>query len=207
MKSYFSLITFSFFLVLFSISARAQTKTELPNDFLSAGKIIGAWRINYAESDNPLLKMQAMLQNRLDQNPSEKTAKEETMPSLSISLVAPETLILAGEDEKSMTINEGYNELVFTRTVLTDAKARIGELSDGTRFLLTAAQEKDSLKVETVSPRGNKMIENYRLSGDGKKLTVTVRVETPESKELIILRRVYDRTILDVFSSESEQIQ
>lgn len=207
MKSYFSVITFSFLLVLFSISAGAQTKTELIPDVLISGKITGAWRINYAESDNPLLKMQALLQNKLDQNSAEKTVKEETAPTLSISLVAPETLILAGEDEKSMTINEGYNELIFTRTVLTDAKAHVGELSDGTRFLLTAAQEKDSLKVETVSPRGNKMTETYRLSGDGKKLTVIVRVETPESKELITLRRVYDRTILDVFSTDAEQIQ
>lgn len=136
------MITYSFFLVLFSISTNAQAKTELRNDILSAGKITGAWRINYAESDNPLLKMQTLLQSKLDQNPPEKTAKEDALPTLIISLVAPETLVLAGEDEKSVTINEGYNELVFTRTVLTDAKARTGELSDGTRFLLTAAQEK-----------------------------------------------------------------
>ena len=174
----------------------------------SRGRTIsGAWRINYAESDNPLLKTQSILQSKLEQNQSEKPVKEETAPALSISLVAPETLILAGEDEKSVTINEGYNEILFTRTVLTDAKARIGELADGTRFLLTAAQEKGSLKVETVSPRGNKMTEIYQLSGDAKKLTVTVRVETPEAKELMTLKRVYDRTVLDVFSADSEQIQ
>lgn len=207
MKSYFSLITFSFLLVLFSISINAQTKTEQLPDVLISGKITGAWRINYAESDNPLLKMQAILQSRLDQDSSEKTVKEEALPTLSISLVAPETLILAGEDEKSITINEGFNEIVFTRTILTDGKARIGELSDGTRFLLTAAQEKDSLKVETVSPRGNKMIETYQLSNEGKKLTVTLRVETPESKELITLKRVYDRTTIDVFPANAEQIQ
>lgn len=207
MKSYFSLITFSFLLILFTFSASAQTKTESLPDVLNSGKITGAWRINYAESDNPLLKMQAILQSKLERNGSEKTAKEETSSTLSLSLAAPETLILAGDDEKSITINEGYNELVFTRTILTDAKARIGELSDGTRFLLTAEQAKDSLKIATVSPRGNKMIESYKLSGDGKKLSVTVRVETPESKELITLRRVYDRTILDVFSSDSGQIQ
>lgn len=207
MKSKFGLITFSFLLVLFSISINAQTKTEPISDGLISGKISGAWRINYAESDNPLLKTQSILQSKLEQNQSEKPVKEETAPALSISLVAPETLILAGEDEKSVTINEGYNEILFTRTILTDAKARIGELADGTRFLLTAAQEKGSLKVETVSPRGNKMTEIYQLSGDAKKLTVTVRVETPEAKELITLKRVYDRTIIDVFSADSEQIQ
>lgn len=51
------------------------------------------------------------------------------------------------------------------------------------------------------------MTETYRLSGDGKKLTVTVRVETPEAKEIMTLRRVYDRTILDIFSPDAEQIQ
>lgn len=207
MKSYFSLITFSFFLFLFLISINAQAKTEAIPDVLVSGKITGAWRINYAESDNPLLKMQSILQSRLEQNSPEKTSKEETLPSISISLVAPETLILAGDGERSMTISEGYNEIVFTRTVFTDAKARMGELSDGTRFLLTAAQAKDFLNLETVSPRGNKMIETYRLSADAKKLTITIRVETPEGKELITLKRVYDRTIPDVFSPESENFQ
>lgn len=207
MKSYFGLITFSFLFFIISISVNAQTKTELIPDVLISGKITGAWRINYAESDNPLLKMQAALQSKLDQTPSEKTAREETLPTMSISLVAPETLILAGEDENAITVNEGFNEIVFTRMIATDGKARLGELADGSRFLLTAVQKKDSLEIETVSPRGNKMIETYQLSGDGKKLTVTIRVETTQAKELITLKRVYDRTIIDVFSGDSEQLQ
>lgn len=207
MKSYFGLITFSFLLVLFSFSTNAQTKTESSSDVLVSGKITGAWRVNYAESDNPLLKMQSVLQSRLEQTPSEKTAKEESLPTMSISLVAPETLVLAGESEDAITINEGFNEIVFTRTIATDGKARIGELSDGSRFLLTAVQKKESLEIETVSPRGNKMIETYRLSNEGKKLTVTIRVETPEAKKLITLKRVYDRTTLDVFPADAELIQ
>lgn len=207
MNSYFSLITFSFLLVLFSFSTNAQTKTESLPDALVSGKITGAWRINYAESDNPLLKMQAVLQSKLEQKTSEKTAEKEVLPTMSISLIAPETMILAGEDESSITLNEGFNEIVFTRMIATDGKARIGEFADGSRFLLTAVQKKDLLEIETVSPRGNKMIETYKLSGDGKKLTVIIRVETPEGKELISLKRVYDRTILDVFSPDAEQLQ
>lgn len=133
-------MTFSFFLVLFSVSAGAQTEKSF--DVLTPNKITGAWRVNYAESDNPLLKMQTVLQNKLAQNSVEKTAKEETVPTMSISLVAPESLILAGEDEKSITINEGFSEIIFTRTLATDGKARIGELSDGTRFLLTSCGKK-----------------------------------------------------------------
>lgn len=206
MKSFTSFITFSFFTVLFFVGANGQT-AEKSFDDLSGAKITGAWRINYAESENPLLKMQAILQNKFEQNQNGNAAKEETLPTLSVSLVAPETLILAGDDEKSITVNEGFSEIVFTRTILTDGKSRIGELSDGSRFLLAATQEKKSLKIETVSPRGNKMIEIYAVSNEGKKLVVTVRVETPEAKELITLRRVYDRTILDIFPAEKEEIQ
>lgn len=207
MKSYFGLITFSFLLVLFSFSTNAQTKTESIPDALVSGKITGAWRINYAESDNPLLKIQPMLKSKLDQDPSEKASEKEALPAMSVSLVAPETIILAGEDESSITLNEGFNEIVFTRMIATDGKARIGEFADGARFLLTAVQKKDLIEIETVSPRGNKMIETYRLSADGKKLTVLIRVETPGAKELITLKRVYDRTILDVFSPDAEQLQ
>lgn len=51
------------------------------------------------------------------------------------------------------------------------------------------------------------MIETFEVSNEGKKLVVTVRVETPEAKDLITLRRVYDRTIPDVFPAEKEEIQ
>lgn len=201
MKPKIGLITFSFFLVLFSISAKAQT--EKPADFLAINKITGAWRVNYAESDNPILKMQTILQSKLGQPTNEK---EENLPTMSVSLIAPENLILAG-DEDSITINEGFDEIVFTRTISTNGKQRIGELSDGARFSLKAERERNYLQIETISPRGNKMFETYALSDKGKKLIVTLRFETPEAKEIMTLRRVYDRTILDLFQNETKDFQ
>lgn len=205
MKFSFNFIAFSFLTVLFCVSVKAQNAGEKSLGILTTNKITGAWRINYAESDNPLSKMQALLQNKLSQSQNEKniSAKEEILPAMSVSLFPPGTLILAG-DEKSITVNEAFSEVVFTRTVLTDGKLHTGELRNGSNFSLTASKKSDFLKIETVSPRGNKMIETFELSNGGKRLIEILRFEDNASKEIITLRRVYDRKILDLLSPGAE---
>lgn len=196
--------------ILMSASVTRPQNGEPPTEMsvLNGNKIIGAWQINYAESDDLLLKMQAFLHNKLIESASGKTdAAGDRLPLMSVSLVPPETLVLAGEDEKSITINEGFSEIVFTRTIITDGVKRSGELPDGADFSLTAAQRRGFLKLETASPRGNRMIETYALAAAGKKLVVIVRFENEQAKEMFTLRRIYDRTFPAVFSSEAGEVQ
>ncbi len=194
---------------LFSTATKAQKLDGKFSDILAGNKITGEWRINYAESDNPISKMQSLLQNKTAQFSNEKNtdAENNALPTMSVSLALPETLSLAGDDSQSITINEGFSRVVFTRTLATDGKLRVGELQNGANFFIAATQTNNSLKIEIVSPRGNKMTENYALENEGKKLLVTVRFETAQGSEMMTLRRVYDRAILDVSLDGAEQIQ
>lgn len=194
---------------LFSTATKAQKLDGKFSDVLAANKITGEWRINYAESDNPIAKLQSLLQNKLAQFSDEKNtnAENSALPTMSVSLVPPETLTLAGDDAQSITINEGFSQMVFTRTLTTDGKLRVGELQNGANFLIASTQKNNSLKVEIVSPSGNKMTENYALENGGKKLIVTVRFETAQGSEIMTLRRIYDRAVLDVSPDGAEQIQ
>lgn len=199
----------SIFILMLAAIARPQdgaSKTEA--GVLNGNRITGAWQINYAESDDPLLKIRAFLQNRLGEPATADTdVSGATPPAMSVSLVPPETLVLAGEDEKSITINEGFSEIIFTRTVVADGVKRNGELPNGVNFSIAAARQRDFLKVETASSRGNRMIETYALAAAGSKLVVTVRFENAQAKEMLTLRRIYDRTFPDIFSNEAEGIQ
>ncbi len=77
MKSNFSLLIFSIFIALFSISIKAQNVPGKSSDILTNNKINGAWRINYAESDDPFLKMQTLLQNKLFDSANQKISEVE----------------------------------------------------------------------------------------------------------------------------------
>lgn len=204
MKLILKSAVFSILAVMFCLLSVSAQTAESTTNLWANSSIAGAWRINFAESDNILVKAQAMLKNQLEQTVEAKNT--ELKPTISISLFPPESLILAGENEREITINEGFNNFVLTRTILTDGKARIGEV-EGVNYGVTATQKKDLLKIETISPRGNKMTELFVLTESGQKLIVTVRIEDSTSRELINLKRVYDRTILDVLDDAAPQIQ
>lgn len=207
MQSIYKLAIYAFFIVTVVAAAHAQiTGGESLSD--SAGdKVSGAWRINYAESDDTFSKMQKVLQDGIVPPDAEKNSvsKENAPPAMSVSLVPPETLVLV-DGEKSATLNEEFNSLVLTRTFITDGKNRIGEVQ-GVNFLATATRSAGSLKIEIVSPRGNKMTETYTSADDGKKLIVTVRFETARAVEIVTLRRVYDRSLIEFSPDDAEQIQ
>lgn len=198
-----ALMLFCLFVIAFQVNAQTANSVATANLWANAS-VTGAWRINYAESDNTLVKAQALLKNQLAQNADAQ--KVETQPTISISLFPPETLVLANENKEAITINEGYNNVILTRTILTNGKTQIGEIEGG-NFLVTAKQSKDRLSVETVSPRGNILTETFEIIDQGRKLNVTVRIEDAAHKELITLKRVYDRTILDLFDRVSTEIQ
>lgn len=207
-KKYVLYISAFIFLAFVSaVQTQAQTakasELNLPSNLWANAGITGAWRINYAESDNTVLKMQTLLQKQLAESAEAK--KTETKPTISISLFPPETLVLVNENENQLTINEGFANVVLTRTVFTNGKTLIGNI-EGESFYISANKTKDSLKVETISPTGNRMTETYKISEDGKKMLETLRIEDGANKEIITLKRVYDRTILDVFDGFSNEI-
>ncbi|MCD9187771.1 MAG: hypothetical protein LUM44_15225 [Pyrinomonadaceae bacterium] len=201
-----SALIFLAFVATFQTKAQTAKADELnlPSNLLANAGVTGAWRINYAESDNTLVKAQSLLKNQLAQNA--EVQKNNMQPTISISLFPPETLVLANENENAMTINEGYSNVILTRTILTNGKTQIGKIEGG-NFLVSASRSKDRLAVETVSPRGNILTETFEITDQGRKLNVVVRIEDATHKEMITLMRVYDRTILELFDGVSTEIQ
>lgn len=178
-----ALIFFCLFVTSFQTNAQTrETERAAPLNLWANASVAGVWRINYAESENALVKVQTLLKNQLDQAAAAQNT--ENKPTITISLFPPETLVLADENDKAMTTNEGFNNVILTRTVLMNGKAQIGEIEGG-NFIITAKQIKNQWLVETVSPRGNILTETFELRNEGRKLNVTVKVEDAAHKELI----------------------
>lgn len=170
-----------------------EEKPSQSDSFLPTG-ITGAWRFNHAESDDVLTKIGELLKGRETAPTGEKSAaKQSEPPAFSISLFAPDVLILANGDAGEMTINEIFKSVIETRTFLIDGALREYEIVPGTNLKITATRIPDGFSVENVSPRGNKRTETFRVTSGGTKLIVVVRVERLRTGEVLNLRRVYDR--------------
>lgn len=193
-------------------AAKAQTpdgENAGATNLLIQKSVTGAWKINYEESDDIGMKIQSVLQSKMNISASTETqnSKQMELPPLSISLIHPETLVLAATNNTELTINEGYKGFVQTRTIIADGKAHAYEMRAGVDYIVTANGKTDRLVVETQSPRGNLMIETYEITPAANKLKVTVRIEDGSAHELLTLRRVYDRTLPDIFSGGGTEIQ
>ncbi len=209
MKAILKAAVFSVLVLTLTAAARAQSEGDANANILVVTKMTGAWRVNYAESDNPMAKMRAMLQGKsATATTDERSAANADAPPMSISIFPPETIVLADDgDEKSVTINENFSQIVYTRTVSTDGLKRFNELENGASFSVAAIRKNDALKIVTESPRGNHMIENYEIADGGKKLIVIVRFENEQSREIFTLRRVYDRILPEIMPAETEELQ
>ena len=85
---------------------------------------------------------------------------------------------------------------------------RIDKIQGKANFSITAIQENNFLKVETISPRKNKMTENlYARRWRKKTLIVNFILEDKQTREIFTLRRVYDRILLNPFAGGADEIQ
>ena len=196
-----------FFYVFLNLPVAAQVSIDKTSDKLSAlagNGIGGAWQLNSAESDDPMQKMQELLQSKVSPSTGVENSNVKQLPPLTTSIFHPDALILADTNDGDVTINESFKEIVQTRTFTPDGKTRSIELTPGASYTLTATRDDGKMTVETVSPRGNKMTETYEVQPGGNKLKVTVRIENGEAKEIITLHRTYDRAAIDMFSSDDE---
>lgn len=170
-------------------------KTELNKN------IGGIWQINYDESDNPFDKIQKTIEQKGSLEPA-NGEETKSLPTVSISLFPPEMLAL--EIGEGTLINEELKGITQTRLVYTDGVKRGVNLGAGANIFVTAAFKGSELKIETVSPRGNKMTETYALSPNGDKLRVFVQIDSPDDKEIIALKRVYNRVVENPFAGDGE---
>lgn len=157
-------------------------------------RIAGAWRFNAAESDDVLTKIGELLKDRNAPPNREKSDSQQSgQPAVSISLFAPDALILSKGDADEMTINEIFKSVIETRTVSVDGTLREYEIYPGAKFAITATGKTGGLTIEIISPRGNKMTETFALAPSGSQLIVTLRFQDSLTREIFTLRRVYER--------------
>lgn len=199
--SFFAII---FFLTAFgfSVSAAAQTVGDKPFDLMSlinGNSVEGFWNLNINESDDIVQKIQNLMQKSNDYSDKAVSIEQTEIPAISISILPPERLVLiGGEDE--MTINEFYTDIISTRTLITDGQIHFYH-TNNTDIAVNTLAKKNKLSIETLSPRGNHMMETFELSADGSKLKVSIQISDSNFQELLTLQRIYDRVISDDFSA------
>lgn len=188
----------------FSQAISANSSVSRNSNLLKAElnkNIGGIWQINYDESDNPLEKIQKTIEQKGSIEP-ETSEQTESLPTVSISLFPPEMLSL--QIGEGTIINEELKGITQTRLVYTDGIRRSVNLGAGANIAVTAAFKGNELKIETVSPRGNKMTEIYALNPNGDKLRVALQISSPNEKEIITLNRVYNRIVENPFAGDGE---
>lgn len=175
------------------------------NNLLAAKDFGGKWRLDSSHSDDVLKKMREKMANSKQKvSVADNGLSSSTeLPSLSISLLPPETLSIAAGAEKEITINEGYQNIVMTRTFSADGKAQNYEMRPGANFSVTTTRTGNKLAIITVSPRGNKMSEIYELAPNAMQMKVNVRIQEVSGKEIFSLLRVYDRVASDIYSVDA----
>lgn len=207
-KKYFILSGFAIF--IFSMSNSAVFAQEKITDLTILDRLVtkrdftGAWKINPEESDDVLKKLQNAGRNWAN---TDKDGTNNSLPTISVSLFPPDALVLAADENDQITINEEFSNIVLTRTIPANGAVQIAEISPGVNYLVTANRKNNVFSVETKSPRGNKMFENYALSPLGDKLIVNVRFENAAAQEILNLVRVYERQTISVFSGGDDFIQ
>ena len=174
-----------------------EEKTAAYDSFFPSG-IAGAWQFNSAESDRVLTVIGKLLDDRKAAATAEKSDRRQSgQPVVSISIFAPDAMILSSGDAGELTINEIFKSVIETRTVIVDGTLREYEIAPKAKVAVTATGKAEGFTVVTVSPRGSVMTESFRLASGGAKLIVVVSIEHSGTNEVLKLRRVYDRAAPD----------
>lgn len=202
MIDYLRLSLFSF-LYLFSIATlNLQAFAQQPAT-LTPTDVTGFWRLNVAESDDPIQKMNEFIRAASTAPVSEKS---KNLPPMTESIFHPDGLVVvAGNGD--VTINEVFKDVVETRSIYTDGVTRTFAVTAGANYSITAKRSSGVLVVETVSPRGNKMTETYEITAKGRKLSTAMRIDDTAGREVITIHRVYDRAVADFLGGDDGEMQ
>lgn len=175
----------------------SNAKIELKTNLISSEKISlnGAWKYKPDESDFTLEKTRKLffpLSKSSAKN--KKTIKQQAeISALAVFLFPPEVVVFEN-DKNELTISESFKDLEQTRTILPDGKFRPWRENSGIGLFLMATEDDFSLEIKTKSKGGNQLIESYKPLPGGEKLQVIMRLLDASDKELVLLRRVYERT-------------
>jgi hypothetical protein len=104
-----------------------------------------------------------------------------------------------GENPKFLQVDQKSDQVVVTddsdhaQTFYTDGKKHDDKDENGKKVSTTRTDwQGDTLVAETKLDHGTKLTQSFRLSDDGKQLTVISRLENSSLQGPVSIRRVYD---------------
>jgi hypothetical protein len=115
------------------------------------------------------------------------------------STVSAEDWDRLGQTSKLLQIDQKSDQLVVTddsahaQTYYLDGKKHDDKDDNGKKISSTKTEwQGDTLQAETKLEHGTKLTQSFRVSDDGKQLTVVSRLENSSLQGPVTVRRVYD---------------
>lgn len=166
---------------------------DAPN--LQQPDLSGSWVLNYDESDDPRQVMREAMersgmrrgggQGRRGRMRGNREQRQGRMGALMEATVAFEIV----QDDSSVTFATSGRE----KLVLYSDGRKVKHSVEGFGTVETKARWKgDKLVVERQMPQGGKVTRTYRISEDGQRLYVMVKLEGGRMPRPIEYRQVYD---------------
>jgi hypothetical protein len=179
---------------------RACLYLVLPFSLIAAEHpdLSGRWKLNHEQSDDAQQKMQeAFGSGARGSSRAEEPARRRRRGGqgggqgggMGRMMEAAETLQIQQKDPEVLLKMEQR-----TLTLFTDGRTQEQDGPRGGSVKTTSHWDNSQLVVEREMGRGMKVTTTYALSAAGSQLFVTTRIETPRSREPVVIRHVYDAT-------------
>lgn len=146
----------------------------------------GVWKLNQNESDNTREKIEQAIGKKKGRFGG---IKQKRMSEVLENVQAPETLQITQQGPHiTITGRDGR-----VRTVYTDGRSQQIQTKRGKAVEMNATQRPGQIVIETrTDGRSGKIIETYALAANGRKLDVTLQIESERLSQPLVIRRVYD---------------
>ena len=124
-------------------------------------------------------------------------AEAGSLPIATTPSAAKSGIALAA-NPKYLRIDQRSDHIVVSddsdhaQTFYPDGKKHDDKDADGKKFSTKASWEGGALVAETKLPHSEKLTQTFRVSEDGKQLSVITRFEAPSLGGPVSIRRVYD---------------
>lgn len=157
----------------------------------------GLWYRVDSKSDDAKAQIEASMQGFVEKETRGRRTVEDVDPRLLGELRRTfDTFVLYPEEVR---IEQSVKELVLDdggprlRIYYLDGQKHERQMPNGTRLETTVTRNGREVEVFQKTSDGAKIYESYRLSDDGRQMTLIVRLEDKQLKEPLVIRSVYTR--------------
>jgi hypothetical protein len=146
----------------------------------------GTWKLNERESDDTKEKIEQAIGKKRGMLGG---MRQKRISEALENVQAPKTLKITQEvSQVTITRSDGR-----ARTVYTDGRSQQFNTQKGKTIEMSATQRSGQIVIETrIDGRSGRFIETYALAANGRKLNVTLQVQSERLSQPIVIRRVYD---------------